>query len=252
MVAKERATVIKQLLERNQKVSVSELSRALSVTEETIRRDLEKLEGQGFLKRTYGGAILHAPAVSTNTDFYQRSLRRTEEKRIVAANALPLIERAYAIAADSSTTAMEAVKLARHRSGLSVLTYSSAIQHEMVDSEVTVVSTGGVLDKGTLSFTGQAAKDALMRYHVDLALFSCKGLDLEGGVFDSREADADIKRCLFGRASKLVLLADHTKFNRTSFVRLSTFDRVDYIVTDRDPGSNWRALCQERGIELIF
>ena len=252
MAAKERVAVIKQTLERDRQVSVSELSRSLGVTEETIRRDLEKLEGEGFLKRTYGGAILHAPAVSVDTDFYQRSIKRTKEKRLVASHALPLLKDTAAIAADSSTTVMEAVKLLRDRVGLSVLTYSAAILNEMASANATIVSTGGVLDKSTLSFTGQAAKDALRRYHVDIALFSCRGLAIDGGIFDSREGDADIKRAMFERASKLALLVDHSKFDSTSFVRLADFDRIDYIVTDREPSAAWFDLCERNGIKLLF
>ncbi len=69
MAAKDRIQAIKQMVANDKKVVVSHLSSIFQVTEETIRRDLEKLEDEGFLTRTYGGAVLNTTALSDNIHF---------------------------------------------------------------------------------------------------------------------------------------------------------------------------------------
>lgn len=73
MAAKDRIQTIKQMVANDKRVAVSNLSSIFQVTEETIRRDLEKLENEGFLTRTYGGAVLNTTALSDNIHFYKRA-----------------------------------------------------------------------------------------------------------------------------------------------------------------------------------
>ena len=111
MAAKDRIQAIKQMVANDKKVAVSNLSSIFQVTEETIRRDLEKLEDEGFLTRTYGGAVLNTTALSDNIHFYKRAKSFFEEKQIIARNALPFIKNKTTMAADSSSTAMELLKM---------------------------------------------------------------------------------------------------------------------------------------------
>ena len=92
VAAKDRIQAIKQMVANDKKVVVSHLSSIFQVTEETIRRDLEKLEDEGFLTRTYGGAVLNTTALSDNIHFYKRAKSFFEEKQTIARNALPFIK----------------------------------------------------------------------------------------------------------------------------------------------------------------
>lgn len=251
MAAQDRRDAIKHELAERGQVSVSSLSKRLGVTEETIRRDLERFENDGVLKRTYGGAIQIPRKQAADAHFFKRVSEHLDEKRIIARNALPLLRGMSAVAADSSTTAMEAVKLLANRSDMTLLTNSVVAFQELADSKLTVVTPGGEFDKNTLSLRGEATKKALEQYRVDAALFSCKGFD-EHGAFDSREGESEIKRMLLKQASKLILLADHTKFKRAAFVKLTDLDRIDYLVTDREPSDEWKSICERHRIELIF
>ena len=145
MAAKDRIQAIKQMVANDKKVVVSNLSSIFQVTEETIRRDLEKLEDEGFLTRTYGGAVLNTTALSDNIHFYKRAKSFFEEKQIIARNALPFIKNKTTMAADSSSTAMELLKLLKERNDLTLLTNSAEAFHELAQSEINVVSTGGEL-----------------------------------------------------------------------------------------------------------
>lgn len=93
MAAKDRIQAIKQMVANDKKVTVSNLSSIFQVTEETIRRDLEKLEDEGFLTRTYGGAVLNSAVLADNIHFYKRAKSFYEEKQIIARNTLPFIKK---------------------------------------------------------------------------------------------------------------------------------------------------------------
>ncbi|WP_346674793.1 DeoR/GlpR family DNA-binding transcription regulator [Enorma phocaeensis] len=252
MAAQDRRRYIQDELSQMGKVVVSELSSKLGVTEETIRRDLEQLEADGVLKRTYGGAIPNPVKRQTpNVQFYKRAVQRVSEKRTIARNALPLLEGMRTIAADSSTTTAEAVKMVKDRSDLTLLTNSTVAFQELENSKISVVSTGGEFHRGTLSLRGEAAKSAIKRYRVEALLFSCMGID-ENAVFDSRPEESEIKRALIEQAAKVILLADHTKFSQVAFVKVTTLDRIDYLITDKEPDQRWKDICDEHGITVIF
>ena len=161
MAAKDRIQAIKQMVANDKKVVVSHLSSIFQVTEETIRRDLEKLEDEGFLTRTYGGAVLNTTALSDNIHFYKRAKSFFEEKQTIARNALPFIKNKTTMAADSSSTAMELLKLLKERNDLTLLTNSAEAFHELAQSEINVVSTGGELNKNTLSLQGRITKEII-------------------------------------------------------------------------------------------
>ena len=111
MSSKERLMVIRQSIQNMKKVSVAELSRQCAVTEETIRRDLDKLELEGVVTRIHGGAIWNADVQKENVHFYKRLTKHLKEKQNIARKTAALLEGKHTIIADSSTTVVEALKL---------------------------------------------------------------------------------------------------------------------------------------------
>lgn len=252
MAVKERLEMIRQLITAQQKVVVSELSVQFSVTEETIRRDLEKLEREGILTRTFGGAVLNVVSQRESVHFYKRAAIHLKEKKKMAESFEEILNRKTSIATDASTTVMEVVKQLRNSSEVTLLTTSTEIFHELAQTDIHVISTGGVFNKQALSLQGQVAKDNAKKYHVDLLLISCKGLDIGEGAMDSNENEAEIKKIMLGQAAEVALFVDHSKFDRTAFVHLLDLAEIDYLVTDRKPDEKWVRLCEEKGIRLIF
>lgn len=240
MAAKDRIQAIKQMVANDKKVTVSNLSGIFQVTEETIRRDLEKLEDEGFLTRTYGGAVLNTAMLTENIHFYKRASSFYEEKQLIARKALPFIDNKTTMAADSSSTVMELLKLLQDRSDLTLLTNSAEAIHVLAQSEIKVVSTGGELNKNTLSLQGRITK------------MSCKGLDINSGALDSNEAEAETKKTMIRQATEVVLLVDHSKFDRKAFVQLADFSHINYIITDKSPGAEWIAFCKDNNIQLVW
>ncbi|WIV21280.1 MULTISPECIES: DeoR/GlpR family DNA-binding transcription regulator [Paenibacillus] len=250
MLAAERRQMIIDIANKDKRVLVSELSHKFQVTEETIRRDLEKLEKEGVLTRTYGGAIMNRHS-NEDLPFYTRHATNLHIKQEIAQKALSYIHNGDTLMMDPSTSSIELLKILNMRQGLTVIT-SSIILQEFAASGHQIISTGGTLRAPSMSLVGTVAHETARKYHVDKFIMSCKALSLDHGIMDSNEAECELKRKMIQQAEQVILLADHTKFDRTAFVHLSHFDNIDVVITDQEPSDPWKQLFQEHEIELIY
>jgi len=182
---------------------------------------------------------------------FERQRHNVEAKRSIAVKAAELIRSRETIIADASTTVLEALRTVSEESGLTVVTNSSKICDGSIDVSFHLISTGGIYNRESLSFQGEPALETVRRYHVGLAVLSCKALDLGKGVMDSYESEAVVKRVMVAQADEVAILADHSKFDRAAFLRLMGFEGLSYIVTDKEPAPAWHDFCKERGISLI-
>lgn len=252
MAGRERLMVIRQTVQTQKKVSVSELSNLCKVTEETIRRDLDKLEADGIVTRIHGGAIWNEGAQKEGIHFYRRLSKHLREKQEIARKVFSLLKGKNTIIADSSTTVAEALKLLPQSPDITIVTNSTEVFREFQQSEFNIISTGGEFNKKSLSLQGQLAKTNISKYNVSLALISCKGLSIEKGVLDSNESEAEIKKAMLAQAEEVALLADHSKFGQSAFVTLIELKNVNYLITDMKPSDEWIDYCKEHEITLIY
>ncbi|MFT4107768.1 MAG: DeoR/GlpR family DNA-binding transcription regulator [Lacrimispora sp.] len=252
MAAKDRLIAIKEKLRAENKVVVSELSNQFQVTEETIRRDLDKLESEGVLTRTFGGAVLNHGTHGEGIHFYRRAAIHLTEKKKMAKAFADILATKFTIAADASSTVMEALKLLPDSSDVTVLTTSTEVFRGLAHTNINVISTGGIYNKNSLSLRGQIAMDNIRKYHVDILLISCKGVDLEMGVTDSNEGEAIIKKVMVEQASEVALFADHFKMNKTAFTHFLDLSQIDYLITDQKPDEEWIRFCEENHIQLVY
>ncbi len=252
MLAIERRRDILAKLEAEGKVIVSELAKEYEVTEETIRRDLDKLDKEGLASKTYGGAVAKNGS-GHDLPYKVRMAVNVEKKERIAEMAAALIHDGERIMLDSSSTAIYIVRKLKNRKNLTVITNSVEILLELADkSDWTVFSTGGILKEGALSLTGSSAEKMISSYHVDTAICSCKGVDIALGITDSNEKDSQIKQAMYSSAERRILAADSGKFDRKSFVKVCGFSDIDVLVTDTCPDEKWENECKENKVELIY
>lgn len=252
MGQKQRMEMIRKRIMRDKKVTVSVLSQEYGVTEETIRRDLDRLVAEGIAARTYGGAVLRIEDDSESVDYIRRSRTHTEEKEKIAALALGLIPDGVSIAADSSTTVYELVQRLRDREKITILTYSARIVRDHFDTGMTIIASGGTLDTNTCSMQGAIAKKTLGSYHTDLALLSCKALGTDGSIYDSHEEENELKKIIIERSARVILLVDHFKFGRTAFARMASLQDIDVIITDEEPSARWKSLFEKFHVQAVW
>lgn len=251
MLAIERKNAILETLQKEQRVLVAELSQEYGVTEETIRRDLDKLEKEGFVKKTYGGAVLNE---NTNIEMPLRIREKTnrKQKQTIAKLVADMIADGDSIILDSSSTSLMVAQELKERKKLTVITNSLEVLIEFSKSKgVQVISTGGLLKSATLSLVGKNAEKTLENFYVDKAIISCKGLDDKKGVTDSSEDDAEIKKSMVSCAKQLIIAADSTKFGRISFAKVLDFREGDILVTDTLPDNTWKQRLAELGVMVV-
>ncbi|RKL65408.1 DeoR family transcriptional regulator [Salipaludibacillus neizhouensis] len=252
MLLAERQQKLVKLVNDKKSVRVSELSEMFSVSEETIRRDLEKLEYDKKLIRSHGGAIHLTPDDdSIEIPFSERETMNVEEKQEIALKAVEYVKEGDKIILDASTTACYMAKVLPDIA-ITVLTNSVKVAMVLAKKErVTVISTGGILLSNSLSYVGLLAESAMDTYHVDKAFVSCKGLHLERGLTDSDEQQARIKKKMIENAGTVYIMIDCSKIGVRSFSKFSDLDVIDYLITDSNIDGTLVQQINDRGLDVI-
>ncbi len=252
MLAIERRNKILAMLQRDSRVVVSDLSASFHVTEETIRRDLEKLEKEGFAKKTYGGAIINE-SLNVDLPYTVRKKANVTNKQYIAEIISSIVEDGDHIMMDASSTAVYAAKHLKNKKNITIITNSIEILLEL--SEVAgwkVLSTGGTLREGSLSLVGYQAEKMITNYHVDKAIISCKGIDMEKGISDSNEMDAHIKKLMLESANIKILAADNSKFDKISFTKIEDLSAIDILITDSELDDKWKQVFNTMKVETHY
>ncbi len=232
MLARQRHQEILNRVGRAGAVRVAELAQWLNVAEETIRRDLEKLDGEGKLIRTHGGAM-PLPEDRREVPFDVRRGKHSAEKESIGAAAARLVGEDDIIALDASST-VYCLARALPDSPLTVLTNSMEVATLLMSRpRIQVVSTGGMLDVASQSFVGSFAEEALSRLHIGKLFLSSKGVDFGRGLSEAADEHARLKRRMMDLADETYLLADHSKFGVKSVVFFADVKDVDVVITDR-------------------
>lgn len=252
MLAIERRNEILEKLQSEKRVVVSELSQHYGVSEETIRRDLEKLEKDGLVIKSYGGAVLNEHSIF-DLPFNIRKNQMIVEKQRIAGLISEFVRDGEAIMLDASSTAVYIARGLREKKKLTVITNSVEIIIELFDvPEWNVISTGGVSRERSFALVGPKTNQIISCYHVDKAFISCKGLTIENGLTDSDEQDADSKRAMLKAAKERILVADSSKFGKSAFTKITGLDEIDKVITEKKPSELWLKEFERLGIECIY
>ena len=252
MLAIERRNAILEKLQVERRVVVSELSILYDVSEETIRRDLDKLENDGYAIKSYGGAVLNE---NSNMDlpFNVRKNRNVLGKQKLANIVNEMIRDGENIMLDASSTAVAIAKTIKNRKDLTVITNSLEIALELLEAPgIRVISTGGVATGGSLALVGPVTDSTIRLYYVDKAIISAKGFDIDSGFMDSDEQHATNKASMLHMAKKKILAVDSSKFGKIAFAKIGDLKDLSAIVTDKKPDDEWLKRFEELGIECVF
>lgn len=231
LLAGQRHERILELLESNGGVRVAKLAVELSVTEETIRRDLEKLDQAGKLVRIHGGAV-PLTGLSRDLPFDVRQGENLALKELISKRALVYVSEGDVLAFDASSTVFELARILPDIP-LTVVTNSLAVTlHFWGRTHTHVLSTGGQLDSTSRSWLGSFAEDFLDRVNINKFFLSSVGIDLQRGLSEIDDAQTRVKRRFMNAAEEVILLADHSKFGRKSTVSLGPVSEVTHVITD--------------------
>ena len=252
MLALERRNLILEKLQEERKVVVGELSQQFGVSEETIRRDLEKLEKEGLATKSYGGAVLNE-STSIDMPFNVRKKANTVGKQKVAELAAQLIRDGEHIMLDASSTSVFIAKAIKDKSHLTVITNSIEILIELSDvSDWNIICAGGSLREGYLALVGPKTVDGIGNFNADKAFFSCKGMDMERGITDGNEMFSQVKQVMMRSAKETILAVDSSKFGRVAFSKMCDLKEMSAIITDKKPDDEWMEFFERNGIKCWY
>ncbi|SEO51720.1 DeoR/GlpR family DNA-binding transcription regulator [Paenibacillus sp. OV219] len=243
----ERQQQLMTMLESAGEVKVAGLKETFGVTEMTIRRDLEKLEHAGYVKRTFGGAIL----ASKDATLQDRSVVMTDEKNRIGRAAASLVEENDSIFIDGGTTTLYVARHLKPGMNITVVTNALNIALELLEKRITTVVTGGMALETTSTLVGPGTIESIGRMAFDRIFLGATGVSAKHGFSNSNMYEAEIKRMAIAHAAEVNVVVDHTKFGAKELFSFGTLATVHRIVCDQEPEESLLAACKESHVELL-
>jgi DeoR family transcriptional regulator, fructose operon transcriptional repressor len=249
--AKDRYHRILSLLSVRGQVSNDLLIQELQVSRETIRRDILELEGAGQLKRVHGGVV--STATSPEPPFKTRVVASAAEKRRIALAAAALIQPGMLCAIDTGTTTLAFAEALAGIPNVSVVTnsFDVAATIRAAQANATIILLGGNFGVDAPGTFGKLAVSQMQQFLPDMAILSPVALDADYGATSYDLPEAELARAMIDRATKLMLLADHTKLGEMSRVGLCGCDEIDILVTDRRADPADLSALKSKGVGQI-
>ena len=230
-LAADRRVKILERVAEGMSIAVSDLARDFGCSEMTIRRDIARLERDGFLRRTYGGATAHLTR-SLDVAFNARALANAAQKRMIGLTATELIGAARLIFVGIGTTAEQFARYLPALQDLTVVTGALPIASMLGTRPGRVVVLGGQVRRDELSCVGPAARATLERYRFDLAVLGTAGLSARWGLTDLNDEEAEIHRIAIERSERVMVIADGSKLGAVANAVVAPASSVHMLVTD--------------------
>jgi len=253
VLAAERKVRILEELRGARVVSTEDLARSLSVSGETIRRDLVGLEQQGLLARVHGGAALSQPRpAGREASFAERAAARSEAKDRIGHAAAAVAQPGQLIVIDVGTTAARVARALPVDLVATVATCSLLAAIELADRpNLDVLLCGGRLRGGDLALSGTLTQSFFADLNPDVAFLGSGGVDARSGLTDFHLDEAIVHKTIVENAAASYVLADATKFDRVAHHRVAGWNALTGLITDEEPPASIRSAITVAGGRVI-
>jgi DeoR/GlpR family transcriptional regulator of sugar metabolism len=247
MLAGQRQQLIAEEIRRSGAVRVSELTELLGVSDMTVRRDLDVLAASGLLEKVHGGATAIGRLSTDEPGFEAKSHRQIREKEAIAEAASKLVEPGQAIALTAGTTTW---RLAHHLVGipdLTVVTNSIEIAnvlHRARRPDLTVVLTGGIRTPSD-ALVGPVAINTIRSLHLDALFIGVHGISEDAGFTTPNLLEAETDQAFVGSSSRVVVVADHTKWGLRGLSRIAPLRAANVLVVDEGIAADTQTILGE-------
>ena len=250
MLPVDRRHRILERVSEQQSIHIGELAQEFGVSEMTIRRDVARLERDGFLRRTYGGATAHVTR-SLELAFNARALQHAGAKRLIGMAAAELVRDASTMFVGIGTTTEQFAQFLPARQDLTVITGSVPIASLLGTRSPRVVVLGGTVRRDELSCIGPVAAATVRRYHAEVAVLGAAGLSARHGITELNDDEAEVHRLMAEHADALVVVADGSKLSFTAPVRVADAGRIDTLVTDEAAPADEVERLRAAGVRVV-
>ena len=254
MFIEERHKHILDLLDKDGKVLVKDLSAQFEVSESMIRKDLQVLEKNNLLQRTYGGAINIKRTIVNGESFFKRVEKDTNLKEVIAQKAFEQIKETDTIFLDASSITYMLTKLLI-QSNKSVTLITNMVEISSIinlDSKIHVIFIGGDYNPLVGGNIGSHSIEQIKLYRCNKAFIGCSGIDLKDGSVSTGESeDAGTKKAIMSISRELYLMAPNERFNLDGIFNFSNITDFNSIITETPPNNTIMALLEQYNINLI-
>lgn len=248
----DRRGYVLQVLQRQSAVTVSELCDALGLSDVSVRKLLDRMEKEGVLRRTWGGAV-SAYGSTGEISYEEKMVRQLAQKQAIAREAYDMIKDGDAVYLDSGTTTLQLAQLIARGSKRKVLVCTHGLNiamafHTVEDIEVVLV--GGALQHNILACGGGAAREVLQRMYFDKGFLSVSYFAPEQGFTTPNLREAEVKRVLMTNAKETIALADSSKYGNASLALVATCAEMKTLITDSFLPEDAQAALTEKGMRV--
>ena len=253
MLKEQRIGIVLDELSHKGIISIENLAKKMDVSQSTIRRDIEELEAQNTLKRIRGGAVACKSSTSFEPPFEARQDMYYDEKRRIAEAARSLISANETLLLGGGTTIHEFSKTLRDLSPLYIATNDlmSAVELSRFDN-IDLMVLGGSLRKNHFSLNGYFTEYMVGQIHADKAFIGVDAVDLNTGFMNFSVDEIPVNKLMIKASREVIIVCDHSKFNKVAFVNICKFEDVDLLITDKDADMNLVNAIQELGVEVMM
>lgn len=251
--AEVRQINIKKLLQTQPQITISELAERFDISKMTARRDLDKLEAYGVVRRTFGGAM---PTEKMSFEFNFASRRKLQQKAkwSIAHEAIKLLKPVNRIIIDNSTTALELAYLLKdeYADDLTVVTPSLAVASVLqYCRNIKVILLGGILQMGRPELLGFLTEENLDKFSVDIAFQSVAAIGPDGTLYNKDVDTANVHKKIRRRAERVCILADSSKIGKTSLITNGFIFDADIFITDEGARSENIKAFEKIGAKIV-
>lgn len=231
-------------------VRIEDLAERFAISQMTVHRDLDELEARGLLRKSRGVATALSTALVESSDVY-RSGRELPEKEAIAHAALEFIEPGQAVFLDDSTTTLHLVPHLHTKKPLTVITNTLTIMNELKSSNgITLLGLGGQYYNWCSAYMGRMTTSAISALRADLLVMSTSAISDDIAFHQTLET-VDVKRAMFDAASRRILLADHTKFDKRALHAMLPLAEFDAVIVDYDTDRSHVSRLRKAGVNVV-
>ena len=229
MIASERQIYILKRLHDCGVINLKDIAKDLNIAEITVRRDFEKLEKAGKLKRVQGGAVLDSAELTMNA----KKNVQSREKDIVAKYAADIVEDGNCIFIDAGTSMAPLIKYLLQKK-IMIVTYNELVVKDIKQTDAQITMLGGRFVPSYDMFVGPIAQESLKQFHFDYGFFGCTAVSLQDQTAYVTDMDSLLmKQIALKNSSSSILLIDSNKLEKKVFLEFEKLDRFNKIFCNK-------------------
>jgi len=247
MSLNQRQTELVEFVHKNGFVTIDTLVQHFNVTPQTIRRDLNKLAGNGSIIRHHGGA--EATSSSANASYQSRKIMNLDAKEHIAKEVVNMIPNGASVFINIGTTTETIARALLNHSNLNIVTNNIHVATILsVKEDFTVIIAAGEVRHKDGGIIGEATCDFISQFQMDFGIIGISGISSDGSLLDFDFREVKVAQAIIENSTTVILAADHSKFGRNAMVKQGSINQIDHLFTDEHPPAELREILEVNGI----